>query len=51
MAKKITPPYIPSVVSLLDVSHIANIVSLLWGNVATVYFTMWSSDSYDDVKW
>lgn len=47
MAKKITPPYIPSVVSLLDISHI---VSLLWGNVATVYFTMWSSDSYDD-KW
>lgn len=44
MAKKITPPYIPSVVSLLDISYI---VSLLWGNVATVYFTMWSSDSYD----
>lgn len=46
MAKKITPPYIPSVVSLPDISHV---VSLLWGNVATVYFTR-SSDSYDD-KW
>lgn len=51
MAKKITPPYIPSVVSLPDISHIANIGSLLWGKCSDcLLYHVVFSDSYDD-KW